>query len=197
MSQKTKPKITNANKEDFTRITFKPDLAKFGMETIDEDLESLLKKRVYDLAGCVNDVKVFLNDERIKIKNFKQYVELYLKGTYGGGPTTNGPAKPRKKKKKEGVDGEASADAEIEVEAEAAGDADAANEEVDEMEVDGGNTNGEKMEEGEEKAIIAASLTGSKPMIVHERVNERWEVAFLVSEGQFQQVRFLPDIIFS
>ena len=30
------------------------------------------------MAGCVKDVEVFLNDERIKVKNFKQYCELYL-----------------------------------------------------------------------------------------------------------------------
>jgi len=57
MSEKSKPAITNS-KDDFTRITFKPDLAKFGLTEIDADFEALLKKRVYDLAGCVKDIKV-------------------------------------------------------------------------------------------------------------------------------------------
>ncbi|CAG8655859.1 10663_t:CDS:2, partial [Paraglomus occultum] len=79
MSQMSQPKLTAASKkEDFTRITFKPDLGKFGMTTIDNDTEALLIKRVYDLAGSVKDVKVFLNGERIKVKNFKQYCELYF-----------------------------------------------------------------------------------------------------------------------
>ena len=74
-----KAKITkNGKKEEYTRVTFKPDLKRFGMDSIDEDTVSLLKKRVYDLAGTVKDIKVFLNDERLKIKTFKQYVELYL-----------------------------------------------------------------------------------------------------------------------
>ena len=68
-----KAKITkNGKKEEYTRVTFKPDLKRFGMDSIDEDTVSLLKKRVYDLAGTVKDIKVFLNDERLKIKTFKQ-----------------------------------------------------------------------------------------------------------------------------
>ncbi len=42
------------------------------MESIDDDTEALLMKRVYDMAGTVKDVKVFLNDERLKVKGFKQ-----------------------------------------------------------------------------------------------------------------------------
>ncbi|GJE94175.1 DNA topoisomerase 2 [Phanerochaete sordida] len=79
MGKMGKAKITkNSKKDEYTRVTFKPDLKRFGMDSIDEDAVALLKKRVYDLAGTTKDVKVFLNDERIKIKGFKQYVELYL-----------------------------------------------------------------------------------------------------------------------
>ncbi|KAJ2993089.1 DNA topoisomerase 2 [Globomyces sp. JEL0801] len=82
MSEKGTPKITsNGRGEDYTKITFKPDLEKFNLECIDEDFYALLSKRVIDLAGCVRGVKVFLNDERIKIKDFKGYVELYLKSS--------------------------------------------------------------------------------------------------------------------
>ncbi|KAK0198122.1 DNA topoisomerase II [Armillaria mellea] len=74
-----KPKITkNSKGEEWTKVSFRPDLARFGMDSIDEDTAALLRKRVYDMAGTVRDVKVFLNDERVKVKNFKQYVEMYL-----------------------------------------------------------------------------------------------------------------------
>ncbi|KAI8600606.1 DNA topoisomerase, partial [Dissophora ornata] len=79
MSVTDKPKIAPMKKgEEFTRITFKPDFARFNMECIDDDLEALLKKRTYDMAGCVKGVKVFLNGERIKIKSFKEYIEMYI-----------------------------------------------------------------------------------------------------------------------
>ena len=78
MSTKGTPKITDNKKGDeWTKITFKPDLARFGMDVIDDDTEALLMKRVYDMAGTVRDCKVFLNDERLKIKGFKQ-VSLFL-----------------------------------------------------------------------------------------------------------------------
>ena len=123
------PEMTkNGRGEEYTKVTFKPDLKRFGMDSIDKDTVSLLKRRVYDLAGTVKNVKVFLNDERLKIKNFKQYVELYLSS--------------------------------------AAAEASAAS---------GG----------------AAQV---KPSIIHEVVNDRWEIAFAVSDGSFQQVSFANSI---
>ncbi|KAI5989769.1 DNA topoisomerase II [Pisolithus albus] len=114
-------KITkNGKGEEYTRVTFKPDLKRY--------LQSLLKRRVYDLSGTVKNVKVFLNDERLKIKNFKQYVELYLSS--------------------------------------AAAEATAAS---------GGAAQG-------------------KPTMIHEQISDRWEVAFAVSDGTFQQVSFANSI---
>jgi DNA topoisomerase-2 len=66
-------KITaNPKGEEYTKITFTPDLKRFGMNSIDDDTNSLLMKRVYDMAGTVPNIKVFLNGERLKIKGFKQ-----------------------------------------------------------------------------------------------------------------------------
>lgn len=79
MHAKDKAKITkNSRKEEYTCITFKPDLALFHMDEIDADTEALLMKRVYDMAGTVHGTKVYLNGERLKIRNFKQYVEMYV-----------------------------------------------------------------------------------------------------------------------
>lgn len=75
-----KPKVTsNPKGEEYTRISFKPDLAKFGMTEMDDDFEALIKKRVYDLAGCVEGVNVYLNGTKIPIKGFQKYAELYAK----------------------------------------------------------------------------------------------------------------------
>lgn len=82
MGKVGKAKITkNSKGEEYTRVTFRPDLKRFGMDTIDDDTVALLKKRVYDMAGTVKDIKVFLNDERLKIKGFKSYVDMYLTST--------------------------------------------------------------------------------------------------------------------
>jgi len=92
-----KPKITkNAKGEEWTRVSFRPDLKRFGMERIDEDTAALLRKRVYDMAGTVKDVKVFLNDERLKIKNFRQYVDMYLQSAQAeAAEQSGGAAQPK------------------------------------------------------------------------------------------------------
>ena len=47
-----KPRITKAKrKTDYTCVTFTPDFARFGMSGLDADTISLLKKRVFDIAG--------------------------------------------------------------------------------------------------------------------------------------------------
>lgn len=83
---------------------------------------------MHDLAGTVRDVKVYLNDERLKTKNFKQYVELYLNSA----------------------------------------------------------------------AELAADASGGaaqvKPTMIYEQIGPRWEVAFAVSDGTFQQVSFANSI---
>ena len=77
MSNMGKAKITDNKGDDFTKITFSPDFAKFKMDGIDDDFEALVKRRVYDLAGTSRGVKVFLNGEKIKINTFKKYMEMY------------------------------------------------------------------------------------------------------------------------
>ncbi|KZT51053.1 type II DNA topoisomerase [Calocera cornea HHB12733] len=97
MSNCSKPSITNFSKSDgWTKISFTPDLARFGMTEIDDDTYSLLCKRVYDLAGTVKDIKVFLNDERIKIKGFKQYIDMYVSSVAEANTeATGGAAQPK------------------------------------------------------------------------------------------------------
>ncbi|KAH7884005.1 DNA topoisomerase [Phlebopus sp. FC_14] len=129
MSKVGEAEITkNSRSEEYTKVTFKADLRRFGMETIDDDTVSLLKRRVYDIAGTVKDVKVFLNDERLKIKNFKQYVEMYLSSAAAEATEASGGA------------------------------------------------------------------AQAKPTVIHEQIGPRWEVAFAVSEGSFQQVSFANSI---
>lgn len=84
MSEKKQPEITSfANKDeedDYTKISFEPDLKKFKMKELENDIISLMKKRVYDAAGTTpSKVSVYLNGKKIQIKGFKEYTEMYLK----------------------------------------------------------------------------------------------------------------------
>eukprot|EP01102_Stenamoeba_stenopodia_P016274 TRINITY_DN566_c1_g4_i1.p1 TRINITY_DN566_c1_g4~~TRINITY_DN566_c1_g4_i1.p1 ORF type:complete len:1163 (-),score=255.03 TRINITY_DN566_c1_g4_i1:273-3761(-) len=79
MQEKTEPKITSYSGNDYTKITFKPDLKKFGMTELDKNTIALFTKRVYDIAGCNPTVKVSLNGERVgPMKSFASYIALYF-----------------------------------------------------------------------------------------------------------------------
>jgi DNA topoisomerase II len=82
MSVINPPKIEefSADSSEFTEVSFEPDLKKFGLERITNDIESLLVKRVYDLAGCTpSTVGVYLNGKKLTdVKSFQSYVSLYF-----------------------------------------------------------------------------------------------------------------------
>lgn len=79
MSNMGKAAIVQNKSDDFTKITFTPDFKKFKMTGMDDDFEALVKRRVFDLAGTSRGVKVYLNGERLKVNNFKKYMEMYTK----------------------------------------------------------------------------------------------------------------------
>uniref|UniRef100_A0A8D0CLK3 DNA topoisomerase 2 n=1 Tax=Scleropages formosus TaxID=113540 RepID=A0A8D0CLK3_SCLFO len=113
-------KIKPFDGEEFTCITFQPDLSKFKMQSLDKDTVALMTRRAYDIAGSTKGVRVFLNGKKLPVNGFRSYVDLYLK------------------------------------------------DKVDEL--------------------------GSPLTVVHDVVNERWEVCLTMSEKGFQQVSFVNSI---
>jgi DNA topoisomerase-2 len=75
-----KPKITKCTKaKPYTKITFKPDYARLGITGLNSDMIALLKKRVYDIAAVTDKtLKVKYNSAAIPIRNFQQYIDLYI-----------------------------------------------------------------------------------------------------------------------
>ena len=75
------PHITKCSgKKPYTKISFRPDYARFGMpEGLSPDIISLLKKRVYDVAAVTDkSLKVKYNSQLIPVKHFVQYIDLYI-----------------------------------------------------------------------------------------------------------------------
>lgn len=64
--------------KDFTTVTFYPEFKRFGMEHFDKDIVALMRKRVYDMAGLLSTVKVFLNEEQLGVNSFLKYVDMYF-----------------------------------------------------------------------------------------------------------------------
>lgn len=74
------PKITKASKaKPYTKITFKPDYQRLGINGLTPDLIALLKKRVYDISAITDkSIKVKYNSTIVPTKNFEQYINLYI-----------------------------------------------------------------------------------------------------------------------
>ena len=79
MSTSTPYTIENYSGEDYTCVTFEPDLKRFNIKTIDENMLGLMQKRVYDLAGVISSrIKVHLNGKQIDVHGFDSYVDMYI-----------------------------------------------------------------------------------------------------------------------
>nr|NVI79293.1 topoisomerase 2 [Cucujiformia] len=79
MTKASDPKIKDFSGEEYTKITFSPDLAKFKMSELDDGIVGLFCRRVIDVAASVKGVKVFLNGSRVPVKTFKDYIDLFIK----------------------------------------------------------------------------------------------------------------------
>ena len=74
-----KPSITKCKTKPYTKITFKPDYKRLGINGLTPDIVALLKKRTYDVAAITDkNLKVKYNSTLIPIKNFSQYIDMYI-----------------------------------------------------------------------------------------------------------------------
>jgi len=77
------PKITKCStQKPYTKVSFLPDFRRLGLQGLTSDMMALLKKRIYDI-GAVTDhsikkIKVNYNEATIPVKNFQQYIDLYI-----------------------------------------------------------------------------------------------------------------------
>ena len=74
-----KPSITKCKTKPYTKITFKPDYTRLGIAGLSQDVIALLKKRVYDVAAVTDkSLKVKYNSQLVPVKNFQQYIDMYI-----------------------------------------------------------------------------------------------------------------------
>ena len=77
------PVITKfSSAKPYTKVTFKPDYHRLGVQGLTPDMLALFRKRVYDI-GAVTDhsikkIKINLNGNTLPVKNYQQYIDMYL-----------------------------------------------------------------------------------------------------------------------
>jgi DNA topoisomerase-2 len=74
------PKITKCTTtKPYTKVSFRPDYARFGIEGLTPDMRALFEKRIYDIAAITDkSVKVKYNGAVVPVKHFQQYIDLYI-----------------------------------------------------------------------------------------------------------------------
>ncbi|KAL8429528.1 hypothetical protein ACSSS7_006540 [Eimeria intestinalis] len=181
MGKQQPPVLTAFNGNgDYVAVKFKPDLARFGMsgllsstllfslffllDRLDEDIISLLRKRCYDLAGTAGTA-VYWNGNRLPVRNFVDYVDLYLGESASRKKGGKGKDEGKRKKRKNSEDGSTSGDSEPE----------------EQPPLEDENKENEKPPK---KQIIK----------IHEKMH-RWEVVITQTDGSaFSQVSFVNSI---
>jgi DNA topoisomerase-2 len=64
--------------KSYTKITYYPDVERFGLKEIDEDSISLMIKRCLDIAVYNPKVRVIVNSKTIPVKSVKDYMQMHL-----------------------------------------------------------------------------------------------------------------------
>jgi len=90
LSEIVPPVVTKSKVKPYTRVSFRPDYARFGLtgNNLTADMVALFLKRTYDIAAVTDKtVKVKYNGAVVPVRHFQQYVDLYIgaKGAVEGG----------------------------------------------------------------------------------------------------------------
>ena len=98
LSEIVPPVITKSKVKPYTRVSFRPDYARFGLPSnnLTSDMIALFMKRTYDIAAVTDkSVKVKYNGALVPVRHFQQYVDLYIgaKGSGSGEGSSGGGVK--------------------------------------------------------------------------------------------------------
>ena len=88
LSEILPPVVTKSKVKPYTRVSFRPDYARFGLagNNLTADMAALFLKRTYDIAAVTDKtVKVKYNGALIPVRHFQQYVDLYIGAKSGEG----------------------------------------------------------------------------------------------------------------
>ena len=78
MSRKDAPIITKYKGKQYTLIRYIPDYDKFKIEGLTDNMMKIMEKRTYDVAAFTNSAHITFNGEKLDIKSFKDYTNMYI-----------------------------------------------------------------------------------------------------------------------
>ncbi|KAH0574585.1 DNA topoisomerase 2 [Spironucleus salmonicida] len=79
MLNRNEPEIKDtSSNQNYVKISFIPDYARFQLTDLNNDNEALLRRRIFDIAGCNEKLQVFLNEERLPVSGFQDYARMFF-----------------------------------------------------------------------------------------------------------------------
>ena len=79
LDERSEPSITKYTNKPYTKISFRPDYTRFGIDGLTDEMINLFRRRIYDVAAITDKkIKVSYNNELVPIKHFQQYIDLYI-----------------------------------------------------------------------------------------------------------------------
>jgi DNA topoisomerase-2 len=65
-------------KGGYTKVTYVPDLERFGLKAVPENLVDVLRSKVWDIGACTKpSLSVHLDGQKLPLKGFSHYVSLF------------------------------------------------------------------------------------------------------------------------
>ena len=83
MRQYSEPRITKLppGGENFTQISFRPDIERFGLSEVSEDMLRVLMMRAWDVAGCNHGrLEVYLNNVLLDTGDLQTFFAQFTRG---------------------------------------------------------------------------------------------------------------------
>ncbi|CAI4230478.1 unnamed protein product [Auanema sp. JU1783] len=77
MAKCDEPEVCSSLEDDYTKISFVPDMKRFNGVSFDENFVKLLERRCVDVAGTLQGVDVYFNDKKIQLSTFEDYARMY------------------------------------------------------------------------------------------------------------------------
>ena len=77
MSERSKARVSQIA-QHYTEITYKPDLERFGLTTIDDAHVKMMRERIIGIAAANPGLRLEFNDEKFRYRNFKEYVDVFV-----------------------------------------------------------------------------------------------------------------------
>ena len=76
MKSVEQPEVKSSQSSGFTCVSYTPDFQKFGISGYTQEVLSLLKRYIIDVA-MITKVPIFFNDEEIPVKSLEDYAKLF------------------------------------------------------------------------------------------------------------------------